>query len=63
MGSQQSSLPLLPLLLQSRLPLRCAPSSGLCHNVRHVFSAAARPWRRQKLSGEGVPLHVGVFYL
>ena len=29
MGPQQSSSPLLPLLFQSRLPLRCAPSMGL----------------------------------
>jgi len=44
MGPQQSSSPLLPLLFQSPLPLRCAPSLGLFHHVRHVFTAAARPW-------------------
>jgi hypothetical protein len=53
MGPQQSSSSLLPLLFQSRLPLRCAPSMGLCHNVRHVFAAAARPWRRPKTSEMG----------
>ena len=51
MGSQQSSSPLLPLLFQFRLPLRCAPSIGLWHNARHGFAAAVRPWRRHKLSG------------
>jgi hypothetical protein len=56
MGPQKSSSPLLPLLFQSRLLLRCTPSIGLCHNVRYVFSAAARPWRCQKLSG-------GVYHL
>ena len=33
MGPQQSSSPLIPLFFQSRFPLRCAPSIGLCHNV------------------------------
>ena len=48
MGPQQSSSPLLPFLLQSRLPLRRAASVRLCRNVRHVSSAAARSWRRQR---------------
>jgi hypothetical protein len=51
MGSQQSSSPLLSLLFQFRLPLRCAPSVGMRHDVRNIFAAAARPWRRQTLSG------------
>ena len=55
MGPQQSSSPLLPLLFQAALPLRCAPSLGLCHHVRHVFAAAERPWRRQTTSEMGVP--------
>lgn len=56
MGPQQSSFLLLPLLFQSHFPLRCAPAMGLCHDVRHVFTAAARSWRRRKLFELGVPL-------
>jgi hypothetical protein len=63
MGPQQSSSPRLPFFFQSRLPLRRAASVLLCQDVWHVFSAAERSWRRQKLSGGGVRLRVGVFYL
>jgi hypothetical protein len=63
MGPQQSSSPLLPFLFQSRLPLRCAPSTGLCRNVRYVFTVAARSWRRQKLSGGVYHLCRGVLNL
>jgi hypothetical protein len=47
MGPQVSSSVLLPSLFHSRLPLRRATSVQFCHSVRHVFSAAARSWRRQ----------------
>jgi hypothetical protein len=56
MGPQQNSSPLLPLLFQSHLPLRYAPSMGLCHDVRHVFTAGERSCRRRKLFELGVPL-------
>ena len=63
MGPQQSSSPLLPFLFQSRLPLRSAPSTGLCHNAKYVFAAAARFWRRHKLSGGAYHLCRGVLNL
>ena len=59
MGQQQSSSPLLPLLFQFRLPLRCAPSIGLWHNARHGFAAAVRPWSPKTLR-VGVAFRVGV---
>ena len=48
MGPQQSFSTILSFLLQSRLPLRRAASVRLYRNVRHVSSAAARYWRRQR---------------
>ena len=60
MGPQQSSSPLLPLLFQFRLPLRCAPSIGLWHNVRPVLTAAVRPLASPKTLRLGVAFSVGV---
>jgi len=55
MGPQQSSSPVLPLVFQSRLLLRCVPFLRVWRNVGHVFAAAGETLTSPKTLRRGVP--------